>query len=205
MVFHTPTSTPRSIFWSSSTTQPLGPETSPPAQANVRRLAVGGIVGAVLGSLLGVSLLTLLAYLLIRCKRRRDINKSADASMSENDSTLLISPAITAPPIREPPYVTEQVNQKPDMKSARRRMQLQDQAERIHRELAQMEAVTQQSGPRSDSTDSSWSEQAMVDTVELARQMNLMRAQIARLEVQQQSPWARGLTDEPPPGYEPVE
>jgi hypothetical protein len=34
-----------------------------------------------------------------------------------------------------------------------------------------------------------------------AQQMELMRQQIAMLQAQQQSSWAQGLTDEPPPGY----
>jgi len=39
------------------------------------------------------------------------------------------------------------------------------------------------------------------DRAEDARQMEMMREQIAMLQEQQQSSWAQGLTDEPPPGY----
>jgi len=39
------------------------------------------------------------------------------------------------------------------------------------------------------------------ERAEDARQMDLMREQIALLQSQQNSSWAQGLTDEPPPGY----
>jgi len=39
------------------------------------------------------------------------------------------------------------------------------------------------------------------ERAEDARQMEMMREQIALLQAQQQSSWAQGLTDEPPPGY----
>jgi len=39
------------------------------------------------------------------------------------------------------------------------------------------------------------------ERAEDARQMQMMREQIALLQAQQQSSWAQGLTDEPPPGY----
>jgi len=39
------------------------------------------------------------------------------------------------------------------------------------------------------------------DRAEDARQIEMMKQQIALLQAQQQSSWAQGLTDEPPPGY----
>jgi len=39
------------------------------------------------------------------------------------------------------------------------------------------------------------------ERAEDARQMEVMREQIALLQAQQHSSWAQGLTDEPPPGY----
>ena len=39
------------------------------------------------------------------------------------------------------------------------------------------------------------------ERAEDARQMQVMREQIALLQAQQHSSWAQGLTDEPPPGY----
>lgn len=40
-----------------------------------------------------------------------------------------------------------------------------------------------------------------VEMLNLRGQIRVMKEQIEHLQAQQQSPWARGLSDEPPPGY----
>ncbi|TFK63344.1 hypothetical protein BDN72DRAFT_902473 [Pluteus cervinus] len=72
-----------------------------------------------------------------------------------------------------------------------RQQELGRKVAEVQRELTGRVAVVQQ---RSSNTS---------EMAELRAQVNQLREQLGHLQTQQQSPWALGLSDDPPPGYTP--
>ncbi len=79
-----------------------------------------------------------------------------------------------------------------------RQQALEAQMRQIQAEMVMLTEGTKQSGP-STSIPSGQEEDVNV----LRGQITAMREQMRVLQSQQQSPWAQGLSNEPPPGYTP--
>ena len=99
-------------------------------------------------------------------------------TQSEGESTASTSPQANQQPI---------LSGKQELARQQRQRDLELQMRQLQDEIAALGPVPGPSLPQNRAED--------------AQQMELMRQQIAMLQAQQQSSWAQGLTDEPPPGY----
>ncbi|KAF9469396.1 hypothetical protein BDZ94DRAFT_1303868 [Collybia nuda] len=90
-------------------------------------------------------------------------------------------------------YTTEAVRKSRQMEIDRQmrvvKQEMRDLKTDFHMETSRRASVT--TGGRSEETEMS----------DMREQIRMMKEQIEYLQAQQQSPWAQGLSDEPPPGY----
>jgi hypothetical protein len=84
-----------------------------------------------------------------------------------------------------------------------RQMELGKQMGLIEQELRALkrEASSASSVRRTSRSGSGEGTEGGDDVGDMKEQIRLMKEQIARLQMQQQSAWAQGYSDEPPPGY----
>ncbi|KAJ7089125.1 hypothetical protein C8R44DRAFT_990942 [Mycena epipterygia] len=201
----------------SSTSSTVTPHISTPVQNSDRNKLPAG---AIIGIALGISSLILVAVFLIWLRKRHRQRHSGHTH--PNSAFSPPTPEILVPMMQESNVAHNGHRHSVVSASATRRQYLANELRATHDKMVDLEdlerhtaskTATRSSAPsrilrlvsmRSASTTDTGGDgsQDLASQLKMAKQRNkLLAGRIRELEDQMHSPWALGLSDEPPPGY----
>ncbi|KAF7369616.1 hypothetical protein MVEN_00292400 [Mycena venus] len=206
------TSTPSTTSHSHGPT----PSAKPLKSSKLPKAKAGPFVGGALAVVAVIFVFFLWRYLVLRTRKRKELEAAGRKDEVDLVRDLESHPSQNPPPVpatiqqdnsRNPSTVSSRDTQ---TKAASRQQYLANELRAIEKQQAALQNYREQrrSTPASEPAVSELAPANDTTTagettreVDLERQNEMLRRRIRELEEQQESDWARGLSDLPPPGY----
>ncbi|KAF8166076.1 hypothetical protein K438DRAFT_1857515 [Mycena galopus ATCC 62051] len=192
------------------------PSAKPLKSSKLPKAKAGPFVGGALAVLAVIFALFLWRYIALRTRKRKELDAAGRKDEVDLVRDLESHPSQNPPPVptpiqqnnrRNPSAVpsgdarTKAASRQQYLANELRAIEKQQAALQKHREQRRSALVTESAVYEVAPANNTTTAGETTREVDLERQNEMLRQRIRDLEEQQESDWARGLSDLPPPGY----